>query len=755
MSLRGNEEIRAFMDKLTATTNVSKYIDLPMIAVMGDTSSGKSSLLSSLSAVELPSASELTTRCPIMLQMKRAEKKQAIINVQWKNIPQGKLEKDVEFSTVNIDEASWDGLPDAIARAQKHIIDLSGKEVARDIVRVQVQGPNCEDLTVVDLPGIVRSRGKNESENIVGDIKALIDDYLSNKRCVILAIVPANVDFHNSQIMADALDVDPDTKRTIPVITKPDLIDSGAENDVKELLLGRKTRDFQMGFHMVKGRGQADLDRKVTIEEGLRNEEFFFSTTQPWRDVEDQEVFGTTKLRKKLGDLQLGMIRESLPSIIAELKEKDEEASNELLRLGNIPNSDSEKRVFFRQLVDNIMNRMREMLTGKGHAGTKALIQDQQTFASKLHEECENFRESIRKSKFSNISSKKVGVDVLVTVNNGEIIKGTIVGCTTDGIFVDYIDRKKGVNRSEFVATFGAESHSFGSIRRRKEGEVWVNAKGCFCISGGDGTHDILKPVPADRVRHDPKWILPRIKRNRTDDLPIFVNQEVFRVIVVHFIDIEWQEPSEKLVSHTKELLVEALEKALTATEELRHYPGLYRFLHHRLTEVISNIEDIAKEQVAHFIDKERLPYTQDHYLQEILAKLKFEHVFKQLHVALGLSGHLKTEMSRESIQTVLEAIAKQNQEKSIDEHMAEDMQHALDAYGKVAMKRFIDGIPMQCWNMFRTFPQDAEAVFLDFGDDDLRRHVVPRDDVRRKIHALEAQEKELKAGLVILESLY
>lgn len=42
---------------------------------------------------------------------------------------------------------------------------------------------------------------------------------------MILAIVPANVDFHNSQIMADALKVDPETQRTIPVITKPDLID--------------------------------------------------------------------------------------------------------------------------------------------------------------------------------------------------------------------------------------------------------------------------------------------------------------------------------------------------------------------------------------------------------------------------------------------------------------------------------------------------------------------------------------------------
>jgi interferon-induced GTP-binding protein Mx1 len=73
MDLPGNALIRDFMDKLTALTNVSKYVELPMIAVMGDTSSGKSSLLSSISLVELPSSSELTTRCPIMLRMSQSE----------------------------------------------------------------------------------------------------------------------------------------------------------------------------------------------------------------------------------------------------------------------------------------------------------------------------------------------------------------------------------------------------------------------------------------------------------------------------------------------------------------------------------------------------------------------------------------------------------------------------------------------------------------------------------------------------------
>jgi hypothetical protein len=48
--------------------------------------------------------------------------------------------------------------------------------------------------------------------------------------------------------------VDPETKRTIPVITKPDLIDKGAESSVLDLLMGEK-KSFLMGFHMVKCRG--------------------------------------------------------------------------------------------------------------------------------------------------------------------------------------------------------------------------------------------------------------------------------------------------------------------------------------------------------------------------------------------------------------------------------------------------------------------------------------------------------------------
>jgi transcriptional regulatory protein LevR len=59
--------------------------------------------------------------------------------------------------------------------------------------------------------------------------------------------MPAKVNFHNSQILQIAQTVDPETLRTIPVITKPDLIDEGAESEVIDLLMGQKI-SFNWGF---------------------------------------------------------------------------------------------------------------------------------------------------------------------------------------------------------------------------------------------------------------------------------------------------------------------------------------------------------------------------------------------------------------------------------------------------------------------------------------------------------------------------
>jgi len=303
-ALEGNEEYQRFIDELLRT-NSSDYVSIPTIASMGDTSSGKTSVLSSLTNIELPSSDQLTTRCPIMLQMRQSESQSAKVSVSWKD---SKAASELaKFEPMSANESNWNDLSLMIEQAQQHIIDATGKEVARDVVSVELQGPDCVNLTVIDLPGIIRTTGKGESSSLSEDTQSLINEYMVNPRCVILAVHPSNVDFHNSSIMADAIRVDPETRRTLPVLTKPDLIDSGGEQSVEELLLGEKIDRFQQGFHMVKSRGQAALDRNETIEQGLRDEKAFFATTAPWCNIENKMLFGVPNLRRKLGELQIEM----------------------------------------------------------------------------------------------------------------------------------------------------------------------------------------------------------------------------------------------------------------------------------------------------------------------------------------------------------------------------------------------------------------------------------------------------------------
>jgi GTPase SAR1 family protein len=286
-----NQKHREVIDYLHAQ-EIGSYVELPQIAVMGDTSSGKSSLLSAISGVQFPASDELTTRCPTRLRMEKSKDStsSASISIHW----DAKSDyKNSTFQKVVLNgESQWDLIGNAISNAQKHIIASSQKEVAPDIVEVSVCSPDCVDVTLIDLPGIVRAVGAAEDKCIIDDIQNLLRSFLENPRCILLVVIPANVDFHNSQILQDALNVDPETRRTIPVITKPDRIDPGAESGVLDLFMGKKTATFSCGFHIVKCRGQEALNKGVTILQGLKNESQFFGSTKPWSEVKQRQFLG-------------------------------------------------------------------------------------------------------------------------------------------------------------------------------------------------------------------------------------------------------------------------------------------------------------------------------------------------------------------------------------------------------------------------------------------------------------------------------
>ncbi|BCR99666.1 uncharacterized protein AKAW2_50008A [Aspergillus luchuensis] len=53
-----------------------------------------------------------------------------------------------------------------------------------------------------------------------------------------LAVVPANVVIATQEIVEIARESDPDAIRTLKILTKPDLVDKGAEEKIIELVEG-------------------------------------------------------------------------------------------------------------------------------------------------------------------------------------------------------------------------------------------------------------------------------------------------------------------------------------------------------------------------------------------------------------------------------------------------------------------------------------------------------------------------------------
>lgn len=130
------------------------------------------------------------------------------------------------------------------------------KGISKVPINLKVYSPRVLNLTLVDLPGITKVPIGEQPPDIEKQIKNLILEYVATPSCIILAVSPANVDLVNSESLKLAREVDPLGKRTIGVITKLDLMDSGT--NALDILSG-KLYPLKLGFVGVVNRSQQDI----------------------------------------------------------------------------------------------------------------------------------------------------------------------------------------------------------------------------------------------------------------------------------------------------------------------------------------------------------------------------------------------------------------------------------------------------------------------------------------------------------------
>ena len=511
------------------------------------------------------------------------------------------------------------------------------------------------------------SKGKGESDTIVEDIQALNGEYLKNERCIILAIVPANVDFHNSRILADARKVDPSTRRIIPVITKPDLIDRGAEGSVLELLKGVKTDFCELGFHIVKCRGQQELDDKITIEKGVEQENAFFASRAPWMDYTRRDSMGTDTLRSKLALLQIEMLKAEVPKIRNELSKQREEATVELTKLGKTFTTDIERRMEFQGIIGAIVDSVEHNVKGSMDTGYTVKVKAAALkFRSYIINLSTQFTADIMRTRLADMNVLHVGDRV--TYNAGDkygSYKGCVLTLRESGDVIIELDVTDA--STAFLKT--------GLSEPAEPGESFMV------------TNQSLK-----KLTLSDDWLEALIVSYRDDNLAVFPSIELMNQIVRDKVKSDWEPISRAFVASALTELKALLQWVLTQSVP-NHYTKIAAALQHKMNKVVETLHADYKTSVGMILEQESHPYTNNHYLFENLMKERYKELYEKLSLAATADPN---NAARKLVPLdTIKAYVQANENLSYTEHATKEMKMALSAYGKVAAKRLIDTVPM------------------------------------------------------------
>lgn len=182
---------------------------------------------------------------------------------------------------------------------------------SNDVLKIVLSGPSKEHLSIIDVPGIFRKVTAGvTSDADMKLVREMVEGYMASPRSVMLAVVPANADIANEEIIDIASRYDPNGVRTLGILTKLDLVDKGAELSVVDIIEGKR-EVLALGWHAVRNLGQSQLDDKTADRQTV--EQQFFQKTAPW-DRLDHDSVGIASLQVRLQKVLEEHVRREFPS---------------------------------------------------------------------------------------------------------------------------------------------------------------------------------------------------------------------------------------------------------------------------------------------------------------------------------------------------------------------------------------------------------------------------------------------------------
>ncbi|KAF9047682.1 P-loop containing nucleoside triphosphate hydrolase protein [Panaeolus papilionaceus] len=542
---QGQRKMLDLVNKLHST-GVQVDIDLPQIAVIGAQSAGKSSLIESISGITLPRAAGTCTRCPTECRLSRSDS-------PWKCVVSLRFTTDLDGQPLGQARNEPFGpviykkeeVEDRIRRAQKAILNpsksaksfLEEEDVSfetdfqkseltfsHNCVSLQISGPDVADLSFCDLPGLIASVSGSGSHGDIELVQSLITSYIKKTSCIILLTVACETDFENQGAHHLAKKYDPDGKRTIGVLTKPDRIPTGeAENWVAYIRNEKEPLDNN--WFCVKQPSSNELKEIKTWSAARNREHEWFSATSPWCELDSvhQKYLRTGNLVMRLSSVLSDLISKRLPEIHQELERTMQDTQTRLSRLPREPASDPRSAIC--TLLHEFMSDLKRHIEGvpddpdaDEHSGL-GLIQTirpvQERFRRAIRDTAPNFRPFERR----HAKERHLGKALFLRSEEGQLAGGE-------------------ASDDDFEGEASNAENGFKSQKARSKGGL-PSIDGI--VSSPRGQKRKQNEVVDTRIYIDD--VMERAQKARTRELPghyPFVVQQTF----IENIMKEWEEPT-------------------------------------------------------------------------------------------------------------------------------------------------------------------------------------------------------------------
>ncbi|KAI1422314.1 P-loop containing nucleoside triphosphate hydrolase protein [Xylaria sp. FL1777] len=337
---------------------VGEIVNLPQIIVVGDQSSGKSSVLEAISGLSFPTKGDVCTRFATELVIRRAPETKIDVRI----IP-ADSGSALQFHRIIFDK---DTLSEIISEATSKMgIRLgSTKGFSRDVLRIELTGPNVVSLTLVDLPGFFHSATEEQTREDKKTVRRIANHYMMQPKSIILAVVAANNNLANQKVVDAAMEHDPSRERTLGVITKPDLTVQGSQDEKKCLQLAKNQESvhkLKLGWHVLRNRPEG----RERISSAVRNaEEEDFFKTGAWASISSGNR-GIASLQRKLSRMLLEHIQKTLPSLVQEIETKLSARHHALEKLGRPREETKDLRAYLLDIADKFQRLARDGVEGR------------------------------------------------------------------------------------------------------------------------------------------------------------------------------------------------------------------------------------------------------------------------------------------------------------------------------------------------------------------------------------------------------